>query len=103
MALQQSALEHQRQIFEGRGDTNHIRKIDAQLQAIDERSSMIDVMAQAFGGVMQNMTEQDFADFIDGTVLNGEFSTLQAMPEVAEALAQAQQAQENQTRQTPPP
>ena len=103
MALQRSALEQQRQIYEGRRDTSQIEKIDVQLQAIDERSSMIDVMAQAFGGVMQNMTEQDLADFVDGTVLNGEFSTLQAMPEIAEALAQAQQAQENQMDQTPPP
>ena len=37
----------------------------------------------------------------DGTVLNGEFSTLQAMPEIAEALALAQQTQENQTNQPP--
>jgi hypothetical protein len=63
---------------------------------------MIDVMGQTFGGVMQNMTEQDIADYVDGTVLNGEFSTLQAMPEIAEALAQAQQAQENQIGQTTP-
>jgi tetratricopeptide (TPR) repeat protein len=103
MAMQQSALEQQRQIYEGRGDTGQIEKIDVQLQAIDERSSMINVMAQTFGGVMQNMTEQDLADYVDGTVLNGEFSTLQAMPEIAEALAQARQAQENQTHQTPPP
>ncbi|MBL7186337.1 MAG: hypothetical protein ISS70_08415 [Phycisphaerae bacterium] len=103
MALQKSALQQQRQIYEGRGDTGQIEKIDVQLQAIDERSSMIDVMAQTFGGVMQNMTEQDLADYVDGTVLNGEFSTLQAMPEIAEALAQAQQAQENQMGQTPPP
>ncbi len=83
--------------------TSQIEKIDVQLQAIDERSSIIDVMAQAFGGVMQNMTEQDLADFVDGTVLNGEFSTLQAMPEIAEALAQAQQAQDAQIGETSPP
>ncbi len=103
MAMQKSALEQQRQIYEGRRDTLQIQEIDVQLQAIDERSSIIDVMAQTFGGVMPNMTEQDFADYVDGTVLNGEFSTLQAIPEIAEALAQAQQAQENQTRQTTPP
>ncbi len=101
MAMQKSALERQRQIYEGRGDTPQVEEIDVQLQAIDERSSMIDVMGQAFGGVMQNMTEQDLADYVDGTVLNGEFSTLQAMPEIAEALAQVQQAQENQTNEPP--
>jgi hypothetical protein len=61
---------------------------------------MIDVMAQTFGGVMANMTEQDIAAYVDGTVLNGEFSTLQAIPEIADALAQAQQAQEAQIGQT---
>jgi len=103
MALQQSALERRRQIYEGRGDTSQVEKIDAQLQAIDERSSMIDVMGQAFGGVMANMTEQDLADYVDGTVLNGEFSTLQAMPEIAEALARARQARDNQMGRTTPP
>ncbi|MHC4705148.1 MAG: hypothetical protein ACYTFQ_31750 [Planctomycetota bacterium] len=94
MALQRSALEHQRQVYESRGDISQIEKIDVQLQAIDERSSMIDVMGQTFGGVMATMTEQDLADYVDGTVLNGEFSTLQNMPEIAEALEQAQQAQD---------
>ncbi|MHC4580876.1 MAG: hypothetical protein ACYS14_05425, partial [Planctomycetota bacterium] len=37
MAMQQSALERQRQIYEGRADTSQVEKIDAQLQAIDER------------------------------------------------------------------
>ena len=44
---------------------------------------------------MADMTEQDLADYVDGTVLNGEFSTLQAMPEIAEALERAKEAQEN--------
>ena len=75
----------------------------AQLQAIDERSSMIDVMGRTFGGIMATMTEQDLTDYVDGTVLNGEFSTLQAMPQIAEALAQARQARETEIRQTTPP
>ena len=79
---------------------SQVEKIDVQLQALDERSAMIDVMAQTFGGVMANMTEQDIAAYVDGTVLNGEFSTLQAIPEIADALAQAQQAQEAQIGQT---
>ncbi len=96
MAMQKSALEQQRQIYEDRGDTRQVEEIDVQLQAIDERSSMIDVMAQTFGSVMQNMTDQDVADYVDQTVLNGEFSTLQDIPEIAEALAQAQAEQAGQ-------
>jgi tetratricopeptide (TPR) repeat protein len=103
MAMQKSALQQQRQIYEGRGAASQVEKIDVQLQAIDERSAMIDVMAQTFGGVMANMTEQDLAAYVDGTVLNGEFSTLQAIPEVADALARAQQAQDAQIGQTNPP
>ncbi|MHC4426392.1 MAG: tetratricopeptide repeat protein [Planctomycetota bacterium] len=96
IAMQKSALEQQRQIYEGKGDTRQVREIDVQLQAIDERSLMIDVMAQTFGAVMQRMTDQDIADYVDGTVLNGEFSTLQDIPEIAEALAQAQTEQAGQ-------
>ncbi|MHC4171073.1 MAG: tetratricopeptide repeat protein [Planctomycetota bacterium] len=92
MAMQKSALQQQRQIYEGRGDTSQVEKIDVQLQAIDERSAMIDVMAQTFGGVMANMTEQDIAAYVDGTVLNGEFS-----------LAEAQEARAAQTEQITPP
>jgi hypothetical protein len=103
MAMQKSALQQQRQIYEGRGDTSQVEKIDVQLQAIDERSAMIDVMAQTFGGVMANMTEQDIAAYVDGTVLNGEFSTLQAIPEIADALAEAQEARAAQTEQITPP
>jgi hypothetical protein len=57
---------------------------------------MIDVMAQTFGAVMQRMTDQDIADYVDGVILNGEFSTLQDIPEIAEALAQAQAEQASQ-------
>jgi tetratricopeptide (TPR) repeat protein len=103
MAMQQSALERQKQIYEGRADTSQVEKINAQLRAIDERASMIDVMGQRFGAVMATMTEQDLADYVDGTVLNGEFSTLQAMPEIAEALAQARQARDTQIGETSPP
>lgn len=103
MAMQQSALEQQRQIYETHGDVRQIQEIDVKLQAIDERSSMINVMAQTFGGVMQNMTDQEIADYVDATVLNGEFSTLQDMPEIAEALAQASQEQGSQTTETDTP
>ncbi len=103
MAMQQSALEQQRLIHESFGDVTQIQKIDVQLQAIDERSSMIDVMAQTFGGVMQNMTEQDIADYVDAVVLNGEFSTLQDIPEIAEALTLANQEQPDQTAEPQAP
>jgi tetratricopeptide (TPR) repeat protein len=103
MAMQQAALEQQRQIHEAHGDVSQIQKIDVQLQAIDERSSMIDVMAQTFGGVMQNMTDQDIADYVDAIILNGEFSTLQDIPEIAEALAQTSQEQSDQTIESQTP
>jgi hypothetical protein len=103
MAMQQSALEQQRQIHEAHGDVRQIQKIDVQLQAIDERSSMIDIMAQTFGSVMQNMTDQDIADYVDAIVLNGEFSTVQDIPEIAEALAQASQEQSDQTAELQSP
>jgi len=117
MAMQKSALEQQLRIYESRGDAGLIEKIDAQLQAIEQRSAIIDVMGQTFGeqrsaiidvmgqtfgSVLANMTEQDVAAYVDGTVLNGEFSTLQAIPEVAEALDQAQQAQNVESGQTTP-
>jgi len=90
IALQRSALAEQRQIYETVGDTGQVQQIDMQLQAIDQRSSTIDVMVQAFGGVLQNMTDQDIANYVDNTILSGEFSTLQNIPEIAQALQQAQ-------------
>ncbi len=93
MAMQQSALQQQRRIYEANGDVSQIQKIDVKLQAIDERSSMIDVMAQTFGGVLQNMTDQDIAGYIDSTILKGEFSTLQDIPVIADALARLTQQQ----------
>jgi hypothetical protein len=95
MALQQSAFEQQKQIYEALGDVRQTQEIDSQLQAIQERSSTIDVMVQAFGGVLQNMTEEDITNYIDGTILNGEFSTLQDIPEIAAALEQARKEQNN--------
>lgn len=103
MAMQQSALQQQRQIHESYGDVSQIQEIDVKLQAIDERSSMIDVMAQTFGGVMQNMTDQDIAGYVDAVILNGEFSTLQSIPEIAEALAQLTQQQADNTNETQAP
>lgn len=52
-------------------------------------------MAQAFGGVMAGMTEDDLAAYVDGTILNGEFATLQKMPEIEEAIRQARDMQQD--------
>jgi hypothetical protein len=86
MALQISAFGQQKQIYEALGNVAKVQEIDFQLQAIQERSDTIDIMVQAFGDVMQNMNDQDLADYVNGTILNGEFSTLQNMPEIAAAL-----------------
>ena len=67
-----------------------IQEIDAQLQAVQQRSATIDTMIQGFCTVMANMTEQDFAGYVEGTILNGEFATLQSIPEIAAALEQSQ-------------
>lgn len=90
MSLQSSALEQQKQIYEIQGDDRQAQEIDSQLQAIRERSSTIDIMVEAFGPVQQNMTEEDIANYVDATIRNGEFSTLQSIPEIAEALRLAQ-------------
>jgi hypothetical protein len=90
IALQESGLAEERRIFEALGDVRQVQEIDVQLGAIHERSSTIDVMVQAFGEVMAKMSEEDLARYVNQTILNGEFATLLAMPEVAEALAQIQ-------------
>jgi len=82
-------------IYESLADTPQVQEVDERLAALQERSAMIDVMAQAFGGVMATMTEDDLAAYVDGTILNDEFTTLQNIPEINEALKQAQAAQEN--------
>ena len=92
MALQRSALEQQKHIYESQADDLRAQEIDAQLQAVQQRSSTIDVMVEAFGGVLQNMTDADVADYVDATILNGEFSTLKSIPEIADALQRAQEA-----------
>ncbi|MBN2131334.1 MAG: hypothetical protein JW741_17670 [Sedimentisphaerales bacterium] len=86
IAMQQAGLAEQRGIYEALGDLQQIQEIDSRLQAIQQRSATIDTMIQGFGQVMANMTEQDFADYVEGTILNGEFATLQSIPEIAAAL-----------------
>jgi tetratricopeptide (TPR) repeat protein len=90
IALQQAGLTEQRQIYAALGDTAKTQEMDAKLQVIQERSATIDTMAQGFGSVMAKMTEEDLAAYVDGTIVNGEFATLQGIPEIAQALQQAQ-------------
>jgi hypothetical protein len=103
IALQQAGLTEQRQIYAALGDTAKTQEIDSKLQAIGERSATIDTMAQGFGAVMARMTEADLAAYVDGTILNGEFATLQSIPEIAQALQQARAAGPKEAAQTTAP
>ena len=103
MALQISALERAKQLYEALGDITKTAEVDSQLQAVQQRSETIDIMVQAFGGVMQNMSDQDLADYVNGTILNGEFSTLQNIPEIAAALEQARKQREEESSETSVP
>jgi tetratricopeptide (TPR) repeat protein len=100
MALQVSALGQQKQIYEALGDATKAMEIDSQLQAVKQRSEAIDIMVQAFGVVLQNMTDQDMADYVNSTILNGEFSTLQNLPEIAAALEEARKKQQEESSET---
>jgi hypothetical protein len=103
MALQISALGQQKQIYEALGDVAKVTEIDSQLQAVQQRSEAIDIMVQAFGGVLQNMTDQDIADYVNSTILNGEFSTLQNLPEIAAALEEARKQRQEGSPETSVP
>ena len=103
IALQISALERAKQIYEALGDVAKVTEVDSQLQAIGDRSATIDIMAQTFGGIMPNMSEQDLADYVNSTILNGEFTTLQNMPEIAAALEEARKQQEEEPSETVTP
>jgi len=97
MALQISAFQEQKKLYEAMGKVAKVQEVDSQLQAVQERSDAIDIMVQAFGGVMQNMNDQDLADYVNGTILNGEFSTLQNIPEIAAALEQARKQRQEES------
>jgi hypothetical protein len=60
-------------------------------------------MARSFDSVMANMTDEDVATYVDGTILNGEFATLQSIPEIAQALQQSQASAPAATGQPKPP
>ena len=97
MALQISAFEEQKKLYEAMGNVAKVQEVDSQLKAVQERADAIDIMVQAFGGVMQNMNDQDLADYVNGTILNGEFSTLQNIPEIAAALEQARKQRQEES------
>ena len=103
MALQISALERAKQLYEALGDVAKTAEVDSQLQAVQQRSETIDIMVQVFGGVMANMNEQDLADYVNGTILNGEFTTLQNIPEIAAVLEEARKQQEEESSETDTP
>ncbi|MCP4453498.1 MAG: hypothetical protein GY809_18720 [Planctomycetes bacterium] len=95
IAMQEAGLNEQRAIYEALADATQVQEVDERLVALQDRSAMIDVMAQAFGSVMATMTEADLAAYVDGTIFNGEFATLQDIPEIQEAIKQAQDAIQN--------
>ncbi|MGB2866664.1 MAG: tetratricopeptide repeat protein, partial [Sedimentisphaerales bacterium] len=103
IAMQISAFEEAKLIYEAMGEVAKVTEIDSQLLAIQERSDTIDIMIQAFGGVLQNMDDQGLADYVNGTILNGEFSTLQSIPEIAAALELARKQQEEESSETDTP
>jgi tetratricopeptide (TPR) repeat protein len=79
IGLQQAALDAKRQVYESAGSLSQLQEVNYQLGAINERSTQITDMANRFGTVLGHMTEADMAKYIDATILNGEFSTLQAV------------------------
>ena len=91
MSLQKLALNEQRGIYEGMGNTLRTEQIDSQLQALDERLSLIKVMGGYFGDNLRDMSEEDIANYVRGTIRNGEFSTLRNLPGVEEALEKARE------------
>ncbi len=91
VAMQESALNEQRRIYEAWGNAYQIEQLESQLRAAKERVSLMKIMASSFGDVLQNMTEQDIANYVDRTIRSGEFSTLRDWPGVAEALRQARE------------
>lgn len=103
IAMQISAFEEQKQIYEAMGDVAKVAEIESQLQAVQDRSDTIDIMVQAFGGVLTNMGDQGLADYVNGTILNGEFSTLQNIPEIATALEEARKQREEEASETDTP
>jgi tetratricopeptide (TPR) repeat protein len=95
IAMQEAGLNEQKMIYEAMADAPQVQAVDERLLALQNRSAMIDVMGEAFGSVMATMTEDDLAAYVDGTIFNGEFATLQNIPEIQEAIKLAQDASQN--------
>lgn len=92
IALQQAALAEQMQIYETTQNSSQMQQIDSKLQAIADLNKTVDIMIKGFGPVLANMTDDDLAAYVDQTILHGEFTTLQNIPEIANALKQARDA-----------
>lgn len=90
IALEQAGLAAQITLYETLGDVDQMQQADSMLGAAQQRSATIDRMVQGFGTVMGEMSENDWADYVDSTILNGEFATLQSIPEIAAALEATQ-------------
>ncbi|MHC4517773.1 MAG: tetratricopeptide repeat protein [Planctomycetota bacterium] len=86
IALEQAGLSAQISLYQELGDLAQMQRADSMLGAAQERTATIDTMIQGFATVMANMTEDDLAGYVDSTILNGEFATLQNIPEIAAAL-----------------
>jgi len=79
MELQQAALAAQHRLYDSAGNTAQVREVDAQLGAVRARAVQINAMAAGFGGVLAQMTDQEIVHYIESTLLQGEFATLQRM------------------------
>jgi hypothetical protein len=77
IGMQEAALRAKRQLHDAAGNTFQSGEIDYQLGALDRRSAQIQDMAAAFGGILANMTDAGVVRYIEGTILHGEFTTLQ--------------------------
>jgi tetratricopeptide (TPR) repeat protein len=91
MALQKSALSEQRRIYEAWGNAFQVEQIDSQLASVEDRLSLMKAMTRSSGAAFEDMTEQDIANYVDGIIRNGEFSTLRDWPGVAEAVRRARE------------
>jgi len=77
--LQQGALEAQRRFHESVGNQYQVGEIDFQLGAIQGRQAQVNEMVDSFGRVVAGMAEDEVVNYIDSTIMHGEFSTLQGL------------------------
>ena len=75
--LQEAALEAKRRFYQDAGNSFQVGEIDFQLGQLQQRSGQIQSMTGAFGGILSNMTDDGITRYIESTLMQGEFSTLQ--------------------------